>query len=42
MTLTLPASWVDRAHLMLKGHISCQRGSQTVRPLRNKCRDSVA
>jgi hypothetical protein len=42
MTLTLPASWVDRAHLMLKGHISCQRGSQTARPLRNKCRGSVA
>jgi hypothetical protein len=42
MTLTLPASCVDRAHLMLKGHISCQRGSQTARPFHNKCRGSVA
>jgi hypothetical protein len=27
---------------MLKGHIACQRDSQAVRLLRNKCRDSAA
>jgi hypothetical protein len=27
---------------MLKGHIACQRGSQTARPFHNKCRGSVA
>jgi hypothetical protein len=27
---------------MLKGHITCQRGRQAARLLRNKCRDSVA
>jgi hypothetical protein len=27
---------------MLKGHIACQRDSQAVRLLHNKCRDSVA
>jgi hypothetical protein len=27
---------------MLKGHISCQRGSQTTRPFNNKCKGSVA
>jgi hypothetical protein len=37
-----PASWVDKAHLMLKGHISCQRGSQTARPFHDKCTGSVA
>jgi hypothetical protein len=26
---------------MLKGHISCQRGSQTTRPFHNKCRGRV-
>jgi hypothetical protein len=27
---------------MLKGHITCQRGSQAARLLHNKCRDSAA
>jgi hypothetical protein len=27
---------------MLKGHITCERGSQEARLLRNKCRDSAA
>jgi hypothetical protein len=27
---------------MLKGHIACQRGSQTTRPFHNKCKGSVA
>jgi hypothetical protein len=37
-----PASGVDRVHLMLKGHISCQQGSQTAHPFHNKRRGSVA
>jgi hypothetical protein len=27
---------------MLKGHIACERGSQTTRPFHNKCRVNMA
>jgi hypothetical protein len=40
-TLTPSASGVDRTHLMLRGHIVCQRGGRR-RPLHIKCRECAA
>jgi hypothetical protein len=42
MAWTPPANRVDRTHLMLRGHIACQRDRQAARPLCNKCRGSAA